>query len=63
MKRNQDICWVFGGRVDTNEAKIKKVFKEKGWKVKEFILVYESRLMERYYWKVCRGVANSKTTE
>ncbi|CAK0858880.1 unnamed protein product, partial [Prorocentrum cordatum] len=63
MKRNQDICWVFGGRVDTNEAKIKKVFKEKGWKVKEFILVYESRLMERYYWTVCRGVANSKTTE
>ena len=63
MKPGIDFLWVFAGREAGNPACVMKLLTAKGLSFKPFYLNYDAKLMERYYWKRCRGLANSKSVE
>ena len=63
MKPGEDFCWIMCGRHETNYEKIKVMIGKLRWKTKCFHLVYDSRLLQKWYWKRMRGLANSKSVE
>ena len=63
MKMNGDICWIMAGRCDSNVDIIKKAIALYNWKFKVFSLVYDSKLLQKWYWRRMRGLANSKNLE
>ena len=54
MKDGEDFTWICCGRRDSNVDKIKS---------KCFHLVYDGRLLSKWYWRRMRGLANSKSVE
>ena len=63
MKAGEDFCWVMCGRHESNHDKIKAIVGKLRWKTKCFHLVYDARLLGKWYWKRMRGLANSKSLE
>ena len=63
MKVNGDVCWIMAGRCDSNLEIIKKAIALYNWKFKVFSLVYDSKLLQKWYWRRMRGLANSKNLE
>ena len=51
------------GKSDANVDKIIKKVKEFGWKEKAVHLVYDWKKIHKWYVKLMRGMANSKTYE
>ena len=63
MKAGEDFCWIMCGRHESNHDKIKAIVGKLRWKTKCFHLVYDARLLGKWYWKRMRGLANSKSVE
>ena len=63
MKAGEDFCWIMCGRHESNHDKIKAIVGKLRWKTKCFHLVYDARLLQKWYWKRMRGLANSKSVE
>ncbi len=63
MKPGVDVCWIMGGRHESNTKIIKDAISKKGWKSKEFLMVHDYKGMQRHYWRRQRGLANSRTAE
>ena len=63
MKANEDFCWIMCGRHEPNHDKIKAILGKLRWKTKCFHFVYDARLLQKWYWRRMRGLANSKSVE
>ena len=63
MKVNGDVCWIMAGRCDSIFENIKKAIALFNWKFKIFSLVYDSKLLQKWYWRRMRGLANSRNLE
>ena len=63
MKAGEDFCWVMCGRHESNFDKIRLILGKLRWKTKCFHLVYDARLLQKWYWRRMRGLANSKSLE
>ena len=63
MKHSEDVCWIMCGRAEHNYEKIKKEVSAIGWKSKVFSLIYSTKLLQKWYWKRRRGIANSRNLE
>ena len=63
MKDNSDLCWVMLGKAEQNFDKVMKEIRQVGWKTKVFTLIYDTRLLQKWYWTRMRGIANSKNLE
>ena len=63
MKDSQDFCWIMCGRTESNLGKIVTLIQKLRWKCKTFHLVYDSRMLSKWYWQRMRGLANSKSLE
>ena len=63
MKDGQDVCWILAGRLGENEKAIKTELHQQSWKFKTLIFVYDCKLLEKFYWRKCRGFANGSTHE
>ena len=63
LKHGSDLVWILAGRSDTNVDRIRKKVAEFGWKDKAVHLFYDWKIMQKWYVKKMRGMANSKTYE
>ena len=63
MKPQEDSCWIMCGRNLLNAEKIRALIAKQHWKCKCFHFVYDAKLLQKWYWKKMRGIANSKSWE
>ena len=64
MKEGEDVCWILCGRAEQNYEKITKELRvQAGLRFKVFVLIYDTRLLSKWYWKRMRGLANSRNIE
>ena len=63
MQPNRDLVWILLGKSDSAFIKIKKKVMELGWKDKCLHLVYSRALIQKWYVKRMRGMANNRTYE
>ena len=63
VKQGVDFLWVLAGREYGGAATVMECLHDKGFKYNFFYLNYDTKLMERHYWKRCRGLANSRSVE
>ena len=52
MKPGHDVCWILGGRLADNEKAIIKELNERNLIFKKLFLVYDAKLLEKYYWRM-----------
>ena len=63
MKDGCDVYWILCGRYEVSYTAIMEFIKKKGWNWKMWYLNYDVKAMAKYYWKRCRGLANSNSLE
>ncbi len=63
MKANTDVCWILGGRIESNTKIIRDTINKQGWKSKEFVMITDYKGMQKHYWRRQRGLANSRSVE
>ena len=63
MKPQCDSFWILCGRHEASYTAIMEVVKAKTWGSKMWYLNYDARIMEKSYWKKCRGLANSHSVQ
>ena len=63
MQPNRDLAWILVGKSDSAFHKIVKKITELGWKHKVLHLVYSRSLIQKWYVKRMRGMANNRTYE
>ena len=60
----RDVAWVMCGKIKTNEAVVTKECASLGWKVKEFILHYDTKMMQQMgHFTRMRGLGNAGSAE